>query len=226
MDILTIPGMCPLYTLIEAKGMDINMKIRSRYEILIILIVAGIAVFYISYHQLTKHSDYSTANENIILTKGFNVNSESTDMNTAVKGTIFMKGSDGLPEHIQIVACMEIDPDDWGGVAIYIPDNWYISGIKSSYPEGKDPSIVAKYVSVWTTKDPMYELNKLIEIGRDRSYKPTGGGTGIVVIDLYPDNNRARQLKTFRIMVGVGSGERDGVKISEPDSEFIEIPIP
>ncbi|MDQ0116627.1 hypothetical protein J2T15_006109 [Paenibacillus harenae] len=40
------------------------------------------------------------------------------------------------PTYIQIVASIEIDPNDWGGVAFYIPDK----NIISRYPEIKAQS--------------------------------------------------------------------------------------
>ncbi|OBZ17644.1 hypothetical protein A7975_07275 [Bacillus sp. FJAT-26390] len=69
--------------------------------------------------------------------KSFRVNSESTDLNTTAKGTAFVKGNKAGVEQIQIVASIEVDPIDWGGVSFYIPDTWFISNIVSSYPENK-----------------------------------------------------------------------------------------
>ncbi|MDD4572229.1 MAG: hypothetical protein PHN47_07105 [Clostridia bacterium] len=65
----------------------------------------------------------------------------------------------------------------------------------------------------------------MIEVGRDRSYTPTGGGIGTVVIDLLIDKNVKHQAKTFNMMIAVGSDEKDGVKIEGPNHISIEIPI-
>jgi len=74
-----------------------------------------------------------------------------------------------------------------GGVAFHIPPNWHISNIISSYPETEPQSMQEDFVSTWTTA---YKENQqwgsFIEVGRGRSYIPTGGGTGTVVIDLVP----------------------------------------
>ncbi|WP_199615277.1 hypothetical protein [Paenibacillus alkalitolerans] len=63
----------------------------------------------------------------------------------------------------------------------------------------------------------------MIEVGRDRSYRPTGGGTGTVVIDLVPDKDTKHQPETLKVGVEVGSSEKDGVKIMGTDS--IEVPV-
>jgi len=94
---------------------------------------------------------YDTAvNEKVVQSRSFIVNSVSTNLNTSAKGTVFIKGKEGRTEQIQIVASIEIDPIDWGGVAFYIPDQWY-SNIISSYPENKTQSKHVDYVATWTT---------------------------------------------------------------------------
>lgn len=52
------------------------------------------------------------------------------------KGPVYIRGDEGVPTYIQIVASIEIGPNDWGGVAFYIPDK----NIISSYPENKPQS--------------------------------------------------------------------------------------
>lgn len=69
-----------------------------------------------------------------------------------------------------------------------------------------------------------YEYNTMVQVGRDCSYIPTGGGTGTVVLDLVLNKDITPQPETFNIMVAVGSDEKDGVKIEGPD--YIEISIP
>lgn len=164
-------------------------------------------------------------NDNIIHTKGFDVSSDSSEMNTSAKGTVYIKGSEKIPEKVQIVVLIEIDPNDWGGVVFYVPDGWSVSGITSSYPENEIQTIPMDYVATWTTADMKSEWKTMIEVGRDRSYIPTGGGTGTVVIDLIPNKNVMQRPETFTTMVSVGSDERDGVKIVGTDSITVEIPL-
>jgi len=158
-------------------------------------------------------------NENIIKISGFEVGSESTEVNTSAKGTIFVGGSDGSIDNVQIVALIEIDPNDWGGVGFYIPDGWNVSNIISSYPEELNQADSADYVAIWSTADRELDWMTMVEVGRDRSYRAMGGGTGTVVIELLPEE----QLETFNIMVGVGSAEKDGIRIVHPD--FVEISV-
>lgn len=200
------------------------MNKKVRYFLLSVLIIIVAAILFSGCYQGKNSSNKIMTNEKIIQSSGFIVNSDSTEMNTSAKGTVFVKGVEGIPEQVQIVALLEIDPDDWGGVVFYIPDGWQISSITSSYPENETRKIPADYVTRWTTADPEYELNTMIEVGRDRNYIPTGGGMGTVVIDLILDEN-AIQPETFNIMIAVGSDEKDGTKIGGTDYISLEIPI-
>lgn len=165
-------------------------------------------------------------NEKIIQSTSFNVNSDSTELETSARGAVFLSGIEGVPEHVQIVALIEIDPEDWGGVSFYIPNNWHISNITSSYLQDENGITPENHVAIWTTADKDHEWSAMIEVGTDRvSYAPTGGGKGTVVIDL--DNKEISSASdVFKILVGVGSKEKDGIKSMNPDYEIIEISIP
>ncbi|WP_235286127.1 hypothetical protein [Paenibacillus tarimensis] len=60
-----------------------------------------------------------TVNEHLIESKSFSISSISSDVDTSVEGTVFVKGREESPDYITIVAAIEIDPEDWGGVALY-----------------------------------------------------------------------------------------------------------
>lgn len=164
-------------------------------------------------------------NKNIILQRGFNVSSDSTELNTSAKGTVFISEVEGNPVEVQIVAAIEIDPNDWGGVTFYITNDWNISNIISSYPENESQMIPTDYIDTWTTSDPESEWSKRIEIGRDRNYVPTIGGTGTIVIDLFLDKELETKPEVFNIMVTVGSAEKEGAKIVDTDNTQISIPL-
>lgn len=200
------------------------MKIKTRYILLFAVLITIVTAIIFQLSSKEEKPFHDTAvNEKIVQTRSFSVNSDSTDLNTSAKGTVFIRGDEGMIKHIQIVASIEIDPNDWGGVAFNIPDKWYISNITSSYPENETPSNPEDYSTTWTTASNEAEWTSRIEVGRDRSYRPTGGGTGTVVIDLVPDQNAIRPSETFNIAVAVGSDERNGTKIVDTDS--INIPI-
>jgi hypothetical protein len=198
------------------------MKMKARYILLfsILITIVTTLIFQLSNQEKPPHD--TAINEKIVQSKSFSVNSDSTDLNTSAKGTVFIRGDEGIVEHIQIVASIEIDPNDWGGVAFYIPEKWYISNILSSYPE-KTQSKPVDYVATWTPAETEYEWSAIIEVGRDGSYRPTGGGTGTVLINIVPDKNVIHQPETFNIAVAVGSDEKNGTKIVGPDS--IKVPI-
>ncbi|MDD4572230.1 MAG: hypothetical protein PHN47_07110 [Clostridia bacterium] len=94
----------------------------KRFAITLILICLLIALSSCGNSNSTGENA-TTVNENIIESRGFSVNSDSTEMNTLAKGTVFIKGTEGIPEQVQIIAWIEIDSNDWGGVNFYIPDN-------------------------------------------------------------------------------------------------------
>ncbi len=171
----------------------------------------------------TNSSDVKP-NQNIIQCKGFHVSSESTDLETSVRGTIFLSGSHREPDHAYIVAWVEIDPNDWGGVVFYIPDGWQVSNKTSSYPEGDNNNNPANYITQWNTASKEYDHDCMIEIGTNRS-GTIGGGIGSVVIEIDATKQIKSSYKVFSIIVGVGCDEKDGVKIMHPDSELIEVPI-
>ena len=152
-------------------------------------------------------------NDDITFVHSFNISGDSTDLNTSAQGTIFIKDDNS----IQIAAFVNIDPEDWGGVAFYIPKGWIISNISSNYPE-QQPS--PNDVSIWTTTDSKW--NTMIEVGRNREYKQSEGGRGTVIIDLVPSSNTRTDAERS-ISVEVGSSEVNGVKTMGTDS--IEIPI-
>lgn len=162
-------------------------------------------------------------NEGIVQIKSFEVESVSTDLDTSIIGTIFIREGEDATLQAQIVASIEIDPSDWGGIVLYIEDTWKVINIASSYPENNEGKLPSDYISTWHTVDERTEMNTMIEIGRDRSYIPTGGGIGTVLIDLaYEDKNIP---DTCKIVVGVGSDEKNGTKVAAPDNITIEIPL-
>jgi hypothetical protein len=201
------------------------MKVKAKYffwVVVIIAVVTTIVIFQLSSRQ-EKFSDNTAVNEEVVKIRNFSVSSDSTDLKTSAKGTVFVTGDEGIPKHVRIVASIVIDPNDWGGVAFSIPDKWYISNIISSYPVNETQSIPEEFVSTWTTAETEVEWRARIEVGKSSSYKPTGGGSGTIVIDIAPDKNAIHQSETFNIAIAVGSDERGSIKIVGPD--FIEVPI-
>lgn len=204
------------------KKAEMNQKKGHTLIVVAIFIVIAVSVFFTGCIEEKKLHDGTKVNADVIQIKDFSVKSVSSGLNTSAKGTIFIKGAEGISENVQIVALVEIDPNDWGGVVFDIPKGWQITGIKSSYPENMTSASPEDYISTWTTADPDYEWSAMIEVGRDRSYTQTKGGNGTVVIDLVR-TDALNQPDTAGVLIAVGSDEKNGVKISGTD--YIEIPL-
>ena len=190
------------------------MPLKSKLVFPILIVLAFVIVFIVVKNNNVSSLEHtSTMNDDIAFVHSFNVSADSTDLNTSAQGTIFIKDDDS----IQIAAFVDIDPEDWGGVAFYIPNGWIIDNISSNYPE-QQPS--PNDVSIWTTTDG--KRNAMIEVGRNREYKQSEGGRGTIIIDLVPSSN-TRTDDEHSISVEVGSSEVNGVKTMGTDS--IVVPI-
>jgi hypothetical protein len=199
------------------------VRIKTRYIVLVVVLLVTVTfiIFLLSSKQ-DKLTHHSVVNETIIQTKTFSVSADSTDYITSSKGVVFVKGDGDKVEGMQIVAQIEIDPNDWGGVSFLLPAHWVVSNITSSYPENVTNTTPYEHISTWTTADTDVEWAASIEIGRDRSYLQTAGGTGTVVIDVIPDEN-INPTEAIQVGVAVGSAIRNGYKVVGTD--HIKIPI-
>lgn len=162
------------------------MKKRSKYLILLFMFI--LIVFILLFLNTDKkEANEPMVNGNIIHVKNFDLDAKSTNLKTMTQGSIFVESEKQHIDHIKIVAHIEIDPADWGGVAFYIPDQWSVSSITSSYPEHQSKLKPAEYVSTWMDSSDDSSWRTMIEIGRERNYIANGGGTGTIVIELSPD---------------------------------------
>jgi len=202
------------------------MKRRTGFIVLCGIVAAALAPIAIPRLFLKDAGTFLSerVNEQVIRTERFQINAATANLNTSASGTVFVKGEDGQAELIQLVAFIKIDPKDWGGIAFYIPDEWTVASMTSSYPDNAAQSKPEKQVSIWTTADPDARWHTRLEIGRAYSHQPVGGGSGTVVLDLVRHGKAKHEAKTLTIGVEVGSQEKDGIKIMGTDS--IEIAVP
>ncbi|MCT4544590.1 MAG: hypothetical protein N4A63_13685 [Vallitalea sp.] len=200
------------------------MSLKTKYILISILIIILTIVLITSTKKNNNSINETLVNENLIKAEGFSINSVATELNTSAKGTIFIKEVDGNKKHVKIITWIEIDPNDWGGITFYIPKEWFVSNIISSYPENKNATISQNYVAKWVTAGKEW-YNCMVDVGRNRSYIPDGGGIGTVVIDLVLDKNENEAPETFKFCVAIGCDEKKGIKIIGPDYIDIEIPI-
>jgi hypothetical protein len=194
-----------------------------------VIIVTGFMLTSLSctYDEGFQPSEY-TINENYIKAQNFYVYAESTDLSTSISGTIVVMGKDGIADHARIVATIEIDPEDFGGISISVPVGWRIESIMSTYPQGKDIDPVNFISEIYTAEEDFHEpnYNECILIGKGNLGKPPagGGGTGMVIIELDATEDASKDI--FDTLVTIGSEKRNGVDIVGTDYKTIEINLP
>ncbi|CAM3273203.1 hypothetical protein PALU110988_12770 [Paenibacillus lupini] len=170
-----------------------------------------------------KLNDYTVVNDGIVLTKEFSVKSHTANQNTSATGTIFVWGEKQMADRMRIVASYEIDPKDYGGITVYIPKKWYISNILSSHPENQKTSL-QPYASEGDMSLGKEWRNQVV-IGVDYLGKPSGGGTGTIIIDLISDQKTILPSENFNITVAVGSDTDPNNGVRSVGVDFIKIPI-
>lgn len=218
------------------------MKFGSATKFLIAIAILCLSVTALSCSN-NNASTYIPSNEGVVNSKDFCVSSNTTALKTSARGTIFVEKDKSNNYKAQIVAWVEIDPMDWGGVSFTIPFGWEVTSRTSSYLNSSNN------ITMWETSDREFsKWHQMVEIGTSRDYIPQGGGSGSVIIELAANPQGQEPSEALAIMVGVGSDESnetiemaevtenrsDGVyvnvtqehyKILYPDFEVIEVPI-
>ena len=145
-------------------------------------------------------------NRGVINTQNFSLDTESVGLETQVHGSIFVIGGSEEPEdlRLRIVAWLEIDPDDFGGVSFSFPRGWEVSDIVSDYPQGaENPQY---YVSCWQTTDTDEEWPLMMQIGHSKFDSAiAGGGQGALIFELKPDPSLQEIPESLGILAGAGS---------------------
>ncbi|WP_433583265.1 hypothetical protein [Paenibacillus amylolyticus] len=198
------------------------MKKRSKYLIVLFMFIA--IVFVLLFSNTNKNeANEPVVNGNIIHVKNFDLDAKSTNLKTMTQGSIFVESEKQYIDHIKIVAHVEIDPADWGGVAFYIPDQWSVSSITSSYPEHQPKLKPAEYVSTWMNSSDDSSWRTMIEIGRERNYIANGGGTGTIMIELSPDKKGESPSNSLKFGIEVGSEDKAGKRVMGTDSVEVHV---
>jgi hypothetical protein len=86
-----------------------------------------------------NYTSYDGKNRNVIRSQNFSVNTESIGLSTSVKGTVFIKQNpeESDNSYVQIVAWVEKDPKDWGGIG-FITRGWKVIDADSSFGNYRD----------------------------------------------------------------------------------------
>jgi hypothetical protein len=201
------------------------MRLNNTYSLLLLIALITCAT-YLTTQLIAKHGEPANeviSNINYMNSASFHISADSTQLKTSASGTVFVQGEKRKVDHVSIVAAVDVDPDDWGGVAFYIPDHWKVSNVLSSYSENNEQTISSDHVTTWTTASTNSEWKAWIEIGRDRTYKPTGGGSGTVVIDLVYDNAGEPMPDSIEFAIEVGGRTIDGHH--ETGTDHIRVPV-
>jgi hypothetical protein len=220
-------------------------KTSIRFLTTVALILLSLTVLSCSNNNVCT---YMPPNEGVVSFKDFYVSSNSTELNTFARGTIFVEKDKSDNYTAQIVAWIEIDPMDFGGVGFSIPFGWEVTNLIGSYPDiGNNTWMSCPFENdpVEGDRDPL-NWRQWIAIGSQHySYISSGGGSGSVIIELAAYPKGQKPSETLAIMVAVGSDESDevitigvcddeecsnppqqeGYKIMYPDFELIEVPI-
>lgn len=138
---------------------------------------------------------------------------KADERKTSAKGTIEVFEKEHGFLGIRIQADLEIGPNDFGGVAFYLPAGCALEDVSCTYPEtdgeaGSDPP-----VNVWSTASDLEKYTAMIEIGRSRGATPGGGGTGMVTIEASYPRESSDPVSSLAFAVECGAEEKDGYVI-------------
>lgn len=144
---------------------------------------------------------------------------------TTASGTIEIFAKEQGVLGIRILADLTIGPEDWGGVAFYLPAGCGLESVSCTYPETDGAAAEDPPVNVWTTAAENEEYTTMIEIGRDRSKKYSGGGTGTVVIEVSCPWDSSDPIHSLTFGVECGAEEKNGYMIMGVEHSEIAVEI-
>ncbi len=163
-------------------------------------------------------------NLDVINYRDFTVNATSVGLSTAAEGTVFVRGDLKKPDDItvRIVMTVSIDPEDWGGVNLYFPEGWEVTGITSNDP-GID-GFQNDLATVWTKGEPAQGGSSWVAIGqRDANAGPaTGVQQARLIIDAGFVLDGAATPETLALTVAVGN--KNGYIVG-PVSRDLAVPL-
>jgi hypothetical protein len=169
-------------------------------------------------------------NEDVLLTVPFALDASAIDMETSVQGTAFVLGDadNSGDRRIMVIATLNIDPRDWGGIEFDFPGDWDILSITSSYPEGDlSPEDYVSAVRVYD--DPTPDVTEGICVGWNSlpaASASGGGGFGSLSFEIKPSSVVGDLPEYISMTIGLGSfmDTLNDVPIVHPC--YIEIQIP
>lgn len=191
---------------------------KGQYAVAIIA-VAVIAVAAVACAVVFSGEEeaYPEANAGVVGIVSFDVQCNEYD-GTAVAGSLFVI-QDGEDIRIRLVAGFSIDEEDFVGIDIYSTPELEIESVLCSYQD--NPSDEEVIINTYTR--PVAGYISMVYIGwNTATMVPSGGGTGVVVVDyLYlPDDTG----ETFTIRFALGSDvSSSGVVLVETTNLTVEV---
>jgi hypothetical protein len=145
-------------------------------------------------------------NVNVLHCQDFYLDTKTVDLATYTQGTIFVTRDEAHPTipHLQIVAWMEIDSRDFGGIQFKIPIGWKLTNLVTDYPQsGEDPAL---HITTWYGPEGEDYYRILINIGGVWSiYDEVKGGKGMIVINIEPSGYLSELPDSLELNIGAGS---------------------
>jgi len=172
----------------------------------------------------SQQQPQNIVNSGVINFHDFSLDASSIGLSTRAGGTVFVKGDLEKPQDITVQAVLEVelDPEDWGGVGLYFPEGWRVSGSSTSLVQIGDP-YYSDLVSILTNGAPEKGGRQWVAVG----YRPdrSGPGTklrGTVVIDadFVWENRPTPEV----LQLKVAAGSKDGY-IMNPVSLDVSVPL-
>ncbi|HSW58861.1 MAG TPA: hypothetical protein VLH15_10685 [Dehalococcoidales bacterium] len=199
--------------------MNFYQRSLTKYSI----IITGLLILFAAMSCSNTQSSNSRVNSSVINFRHFDLNAQTVGLRTSAKGTIFVEGDIKKSDKrsVKILASIEIDPDDWGGVTFYTPQEWKVTNFDTDYPQGNPHP--EKYASIWNEGG---STKAMICISTYLRTPQTGGGGGNVILQLEPASQEQKLPENLEIGVGIGSkGDKSGGGIVGPISIIISIPL-
>ena len=193
-----------IYGPLEAGRYRISKEVVDRRS-------SGETDTYLVFAEFTLQRDSSADQDPSPGTGRFDVSAD--EYGTAANGTIEVYEVDRETLGIRILADLTIGPEDWGGVAFSLPAGCSLESVTCTYPETGGTAAEDPPVNVWTTANDNEKYTTLIEIGRDRSRIPSGGGTGAMVIEAVCPRDSKDPQRTLEFGVECGAEEKNGIVI-------------
>jgi len=166
----------------------------------------------------------------VINSENFYVRSDSTDLDTFTRGTVFVKKDDSDNYYVQIAAWIEIDRLDRGGVIFAFPFGWEVTSITSNYSDYRRNHNPEDYIETRHGDDYLFdELGTRITVGCSLppGNSPSGGGAGSIVIELQKTSSELNPYPGgFETSIAVGYKETEYYNVLYSDHERIELSLP